>query len=322
VHFPRKRWRLAFMAVLAALAVSVTFASPAFAAEPGESGNWIQEWEGNQYLALRGTMGEARNTQGDLLQVWRGENNNNVWMRLDNGNPFTLGTTATYSSPTVVPYGQNSFMVFHTGTNGFIYYTIVNTDYSWNGWTAVPYQTTNMEVSVAQLGAGSNQLYMVYHGSGSDNHVWGTRWDGYGWQGAQNIAGGLSPAAPSVAYNPGSGLWVVVRGEDNGIWMSYSDNNGGQWNDFTPQGGSTTRNPTIAASAQTDQMIVSYVDSNTFRPNYRTYSQWGGPTGGWSQDITGWQTIYRVGISVVGAVMYAIFTGQDGYGYYKQVYSS
>ncbi|GAA1626261.1 hypothetical protein GCM10009744_12670 [Kribbella alba] len=322
-----KRWRLPLIAVLTALAVSVTFTGEAFAAEPGESDNWLAEHVGSQELSARNTVSEARNTNGDLLQVWRGETNNIVWLAYDGNDPFQLtnpdGTsTATYVSPTVVPYGTDSFMVFHTGTNGLIYYTQVNTVAgTWSGsWTAVPYQASNNTVAVAQLGTGSNQLYMVYRAA-NDDEIWGTRWNGSSWGGTQTIAGGTSPSAPSLAYNPGSGLWAAARGEDNGIWMSYSDNNGNQWGDWTPQGGSTTRPPTIAASGQTDQMLVSYVDS-TYRPNWRTYGQYGAPTGGWSQDATGWQTIYSVGLSVVRNIMYAILTGQDGNVYYKQVYSS
>lgn len=256
-----------------------------------------------------------------------GETNNIVWLSYDGNDPFQLtnpdGTsTATNVSPTVVPCGTDSFMVFHTGTNGLIFYTQVNTVAgTWYGsWTAVPYQATNDAVSVAQLGAGSTQLYMVYRAA-NGNQIWGTTWNGYNWGGTQALPEAVSPSAPSVAYNPGSGLWAVYRGTDNGIWMSYSDNNGNQWGDPTPQGGSTTNQPTIAASGQTDQMLVSYVDQ-TYRPNWRTYGVFGAPTGDWSQDATGWQTIYRVGLSVVGAIMYAILTGQDGNVYYKQVYSS
>jgi hypothetical protein len=327
MEFSWKRWRLALIAMLTALAISVAFAGEANAAEPGEADNWLTEHVGNQQLAARNTMSEARNTHGDLLQVWRGETNNIVWLSYDNNDPFQLtnpdvSSTATNLSPVVVPYGTDSFMVFHTGTDGHIYYTQVNTTAgTWYGsWTAVPYQTTYNAVSVAQLGSGSTQLYMVYR-SATGNQIWGTAWNGYNWVNAQAIPEAASPSAPSVAYNPGSGLWAVYRGTDNGVWMSYSDNNGNQWGDPVPQGGNTTHPPTIAASPQTDQMLVSYVDS-TYRPNWRTFGQYGAATGAWSQDNTGWQTIYSVGLSVIGAIMYAILTGQDGYVYYKQVYSS
>lgn len=72
MHFPRKRWRLALMAVLAALAVSVTFVSPAFAGETGESGTWNEEYVGNQPLESQGTVTEARNG-GSLFRYGGGK---------------------------------------------------------------------------------------------------------------------------------------------------------------------------------------------------------------------------------------------------------
>jgi hypothetical protein len=45
------------------------------------------------------------------------------------------------------------------------------------------------------------------------------------------------------------------------------------------------------------------------------------PLGDWSQDITGWQTVNSVSLSVIGAVIYAIITGLNGYVYYKQAYN-
>ena len=75
-------------------------------------------------------------------------------MSIDNGNPFTLGTTATYVSPTIVPWGSTGFMVIHTGTDDNIYYTTlwVNSDGSpgWTGaWYQVPNQTTDAAVSAS-----------------------------------------------------------------------------------------------------------------------------------------------------------------------------
>src|ERR1700712_3568584 len=110
MHFSWKRWRVALIAALTALALSVAFAGPALAGEPGEWGSWSEEHVGSQQLEARGTVSEARTQQGNLLQVWRGETNNIVWLSMNNGNAFQLtnpdGTsTATYFSPTVVPYG-------------------------------------------------------------------------------------------------------------------------------------------------------------------------------------------------------------------------
>jgi len=325
MRFSWKRWRLAAVAALTALAVSVALAGPAFAAEPGESGNWQNEWA-DQDVTTQGTMSEAYNGR-EHLDAWRGDTNNIVWMSLDNGSPFNLpnpdGTrTATYVSPTVVPYGQSSWMVLHTGVDNNIYYAIFNNNYTWSGsWTAVPYQSTTMTVSVTQLGSGSNQLYMVYRSS-IDDRIWGTFYDGYGWQGAQNIGEGNSPAAPSVTYNAVTGrLYAVARGEDNQVWMASSyDNHGNSWGSWQGQGGSTFVQPTIAATAS-GNMLVSYVDEYSHSPFYRSYNQYGSPNGDWSQDITGWETSYAVALSVIGYTVFAVLTGGGDYAYWKQAYN-
>ena len=328
MHFSWKRWRVVLTAALTALAMSLAIAGQAVAAEPGESGSWTEEQVGSQTLAARGTLAEARNG-GYLLQAWRGETNNIVWLSINNGNAFQLtnpdgSSTGTDFSPAVVGYGQNSFMVFHTGTDGNIYYTQVSpASGTWTGyWTAVPAQSTNMAVSVAQLGGGSNQLYMVYHSSSNDR-VYGTQYDGSGWQGAQWIAGGSSPSAPSVTYQSFTGLTVVARGVgSNQIWMSSSGNPYNQWSSWTDIGGNAYNSPTIAANNQTGTILVSYVDPGSLRPNYRAFGVYGNPVSDWSQDITGWQTLNPVALSVLGAAIYVILTGLNDNVYYKQVFSS
>jgi hypothetical protein len=257
-----------------------------------------------------------------------GETNNIVWMSFDNEQPFQFynpdgSSTATYVSPTVVPYGSNNFMVFHTGTDGNIYYTVVypngTSTPGWSGsWTAVPYQSTNNAVSVTQLGPGSYGLYMVYRSS-TDDRVWGTYWSGT-WGDVENIGGGESPAAPSVAWNNLAGtLNVVVRGEDDQVWMTTGWIN--DWSSWSPQGGYTYTSPTVAVNSQTGDMLVSNVDENSYIPNYRAYSSTGYPLGGWSQDSTNWQTVNAVALSYVAGALYAILTGLNGYVYYKEAYN-
>jgi hypothetical protein len=328
MNYSWKRWRVALMGALTALVVVVGVASPAFAAVPGESGAWNEEYVGTQPLSTRGTVSEARNGAGDLLQVWRGETNNNVWLSFENQTPIQLrnpdGTyPMTNFSPVVVPYGSTGFMVLHTGTDGNIYYTRVEpsgSSITWTGyWIAVPGQSTNAAVSATQMGPGSTSVYMVYHSS-NDDRVWGTYFNGGSWGNTENIGGGLSPTAPSVAWNDNSRtLWVVARGEDNQVWMT----GGGSyaWRGWSPQGGYTYTQPAVAANIQTSHMLVSYVNENTFRPNYRAYDENGNSMGSWSQDITGWQTVNTVALSIVGAVIYALITGLNGNVYYKQAYN-
>jgi hypothetical protein len=320
MHFPRKR-RLALSAVLAAVAVSVTFAAPAFASEPGEWGSWTAETVNNHSMqvASQGTVNEARN-DGNLLEVWRGATNNIVWMSLNNGDAFQIGTTETYVSPTVVPWGSDSFMVFHTGVDQNIYYTVVYGDGGYEGqWFAVPNQATNMPVSVTQMGPGSNNVYMVYRGV-SSNQIWGTMFnsDDGEWQDTQNIGGGQSNSAPSVAWNNLTGqLNVVVRGLDNQVWMIFGGTD--NWSAWYNEGGYTIDTPNIAASPSGQTMFVDYLDPN-YNVYYRLYDEWGDTVGDWLQDTTGWQSHYPVALEAIGNAMVAVLTGLDYLAWFKQAY--
>jgi hypothetical protein len=322
MRFSWRRWRLPLVAALTAAAMSLALAGPAAASEPGESGSWSPEWVGNQDLSAHGSISQARNG-GFLIDVWRGASGNQVWMSINNTNPFTLGTTQTNNSPTVVAWGSNSFMVFHVGVDNNIYYTVVNPSNQnwWGTWYPVPNQSTNMPVSVTQLGASSQDLYMVYHANDSTDRVWGTQYQSSGgtWTAAENISGGLSPAAPVVAFNPTNyRIYVAARGEDNEVWTTYSDRTG-YWTSWVAQGGYTYVSPGIAALPD-GNMLLSNVDENSYRPTYRTYDRNGNSTGGWSTDNTGWQTVYPVFLSVVGYAVYALLTGQNGFVYNKQAY--
>jgi hypothetical protein len=324
LHFSWKRWRLALTAALAAIAVSVAFASPAFAAEPGESSSWSLETVNNHNMqvAAQDTLSEARNS-GNLLEVWRGATNNQVWLSFNNGNAYTLGTTATYVSPTVVPWGPDSFVVFHTGTDGNIYYTTVYNDGSWdNRWYSVPWQTTNMPVSVAQIGAGSYDLYMVYRGSGSDQRVWGTSFTNAGWGNAVNIAGGSSPSAPSVTWNDHVARpYVMARGEDNQVWMTTAlsgTDAAPNWYGWSPTGGYTIDTPHMSAVSN-GYMLADYLDGN-FHVQTRVYDPYGNAITDWQPESTGWQTYYPAQLAAYGAALIMLLTGLNGLVYYKQAY--
>jgi hypothetical protein len=158
---------------------------------------------------------------------------------------------------------------------------------------------------------------MVYRSS-TDDRIWGTYWNGGSWGNVENIGGGDSPTAPSVAWNSLAGtLNVVARGENNHVWMTSGWIN--DWSSWSDQGGYTYTQPTVAA-LQSGQMLVSYVDENSYRPNYRQYTANALPLEDWSQDITGWQTVNAVTLSVVYGAIYAVLTALNGYVYYKQTY--
>jgi hypothetical protein len=160
-------------------------------------------------------------------------------MSFNNGPVFTVGETQTYVSPTVVPWGENDFLVFHTGVDGNIYNTAVYDDGSHlQYWNNIPGNTTDMPVSVAQMGANSYNVYVVYRGMGTDQRVWGVWYDADNdyWLAPDNIGGGLSITAPSVAYNPASNaLFVAAQGLDNNLWMVNQPLGAASWNNWESQ---------------------------------------------------------------------------------------
>lgn len=318
MHFSWKRWWLPLAAMLTALAMSLALAVPAYAALPGESGSWSGE-QANGRIAANGVISQARNA-GYLMDVWRGATNNTVWMAVNNGNPFTLGSTTTYDSPTVVAYGPSYFMILHVGTNDNIYWTLFDPSNSeWSGyWPSISGQSTTQQVSATQDGAGSSSIELAYRSS-NDNRVWTTNFDGNNWGFAVDT-GGTSPTAPSVVYNSAVGVtWIVARGEDNQIWMVNSLPNE-TWSRWLAHGGFTYEQPSIAVLPD-GNMLVSYTDPNTGRPNYGTFTAYGLRYGGWQTDDTGWQTHYSVFLTVVGAAVYALLTGTDGFVYNKRAYT-
>jgi hypothetical protein len=324
MHFSWKRWRLALIAVLTALGLSVAFAGQALAAEPGEWGSWGPETVNNHNMqvASQGTVAEARNG-GNLLDVWRGADNNQVWLSWNNGPAYTIaGNTATYVSPAVVAWGSSGFMIFHTGVDGHIYYTPINGEGATTGqWFSVPDQTTNMPVSVTQLGPGSYDLYMVYRGVGNDQRIWGTRFNSAdnGWDSTENIGEGDSPSAPSVVWNnePGT-LNVVARGEDGEVWLTEGFTN--DWSPWYAEGGNAIDTPHIAVTSG-GTMLVDYVGTD-YSVYYRVYDMEGNSYVDWQPDSTGYQSHYPVQLSAYGFAIYAILTGLDGLVWYKQAYNN
>jgi hypothetical protein len=326
---------LAIAFQLTALAVVAT-ATQAFAQLPGESSGYTHELindpsqnsiqQPNNLLKLQYTYSEARNG-GHLLSVWRGcdcngNNDPQVWMSIDNGDAFTIGGTVTNASPTVVPWGPVSFLVFHTGVNGDIFYTAVFSDGSnWGTWFNVPGNFTNMSVSVAQMGPGSDNVYMVYRGLGNDQRVWGTWFSGQNrvWSTPENISGGLGNSSPGVSMNNVSNrLTVTVGGTDSQLWMTSQALGAHGWNNWTPMGVSTFDTPHSAACAN-GNMVVSIRDINS-HPEFAKFDAKGDQLSGFSVDTSGFQTNWAVQLTANGNSVYSLIHGLENDGWWKQVY--
>jgi hypothetical protein len=207
-------------------------------------------------------------------------------MSLDNGSAFTIGGTVTYVDPTVVAWGEDGFMVFHTGDTGSIFYTPVFGDGNHSDiWTSVPGNFTNLPVSVAQMGTGSSNLYLVYRGLGNDLRVWGTWYDfsSNSWSGAEQINGGLANTAPGVSMNYLTNqLFVTAQGTDNQLWITHQELGAPSWNNWSPMGVYTTGSPYSIACAN-GNMAFSILDSNS-HPEFAKFDGYGNQKTGWTED--------------------------------------
>jgi len=287
----------------------------------GQGGPWTAEDVGGP-LNLQGVYSEARNA-GHLLSVWRGATNNQVWMSLNNGRPFTIGGTVTFQSPTVAPFGNDSFMVFHTGDNADIWYTQVFGDGSNSGtWNAVPGNFTNLPVSVAQMGPSSNQLYMVYRGLGNDLRVWGTWYNGQSnaWAGAENINGGLANNAPGVSMNNATNqLFVTAQGTDNQLWMTHQTLGASSWNGWARMGVFTSNTPHSAACAN-GNMVVSILDANG-NPEFAKFDGFGNQQSSWVlAEIFPITFVSGIQLTANGNNVYAL-ANIDGSGLWRLIYA-
>jgi hypothetical protein len=318
--------KLSVVVCLTGLAAVAT-ATPGFAQLPGGGGSPNQEKVGGQALFLQGTYSEARNA-GHLLSVWKGFTNNQVWMSLDNGTPFTIGGTVTFDSPAVTAFGSDSFMVFHTGDQGNIFYTQVFGDGHNDGtWTAVPGNFTNLSVSVAQMGTNSNNLFMVYRGLGNDLRVWGTWYDGQTntWATAENISGGLANAAPGVAMNNATNqLIVTAQGTNNQLWMTHQTLGASSWSGWADMGVNTTGSP-YSVACPNGNMVVSILDGN--EPEYAKFDGWGDQLTGWFLDRSatiGWPVQLTANGNDVFSLATVDLDGSGGstvwVGYWEQIY--
>jgi hypothetical protein len=316
-----KRWRL-LVALVAALAVTVTTATQAFAAEPGESSSWTNEIvNNNQGIQSPDTYSEARGgNTGALVQIFRGDDNH-VWLAVNNGPVFNAGggnnTTTTYVAPRVV-YSNGWFYAFQTGTNNLIYWSrasdgiigantpSVSQSYNWSNWTAIGGDpATQQSVSVASapsgllmtwLGVDQNEMYSAWLPSGSDVFN------------ATQVIPFYSNSAPVVTLNSWDNVFqLVYRGLlDNQVYLAEQILGQSTWYDEGALPGVTTpTSPTIASDAYGDTFISAVdFDGNIW---FRASSAADG-SDGWSQESAGEQTGVPVWISVIGAVFYAIAT--------------
>jgi hypothetical protein len=365
-YFHFKRWQLPAVAMLAALTVASTplrafaqtgstspvptlpapsgtdgtvsgDAAAGATGQPGESSFYNNQFTANTntvgdpttQLLLQGTLAEARNG-GNQLDVWKAfSGGTQVWMSFNLGVPFQVGKTGTNVSPAVAPYGSSSFIVFQTGNDNNIYWTVIGSDGSHgNAWNQVPGQTTMMAVSVAPMGVNSTNIFLVYRGNNADTAVYGTWMNNeLQWSPATNIGGGQALSGPSIALNAAvNELVVVCQGTDNAIWRTTQTLGASSWPAWTSLGGRANFAPSVAAIDNGDT-LVDWVDTSN-HPEYALFNAIGNQISPTTVDLlsanSGWVTNTQVRLVSAGHQVWSLFTGESpssGFSFWKQVYN-
>jgi hypothetical protein len=219
-----KKLRLAVVALVAAIAVTVGVAAPALAAQPGEGTSWSQEQAGGSQIYARGIT-QARDSSGHLVEVWRGYDNNYIWISVDH-QPARQWVSAdqvvpqTYAAPQIV-WTEWGFRVYHTGTDGNIYYAGLSLNGDQisilGGWVRIPnaYTRNDQPPAVTAL-PGGESVYLAWAGA-TGNGIWGSYFDGVHriWDYPSQIDSTWTELAPAIAFS-NQGGW-------NDIVLAYTD---------------------------------------------------------------------------------------------------
>lgn len=261
---------------------------------------------------------EAR-SGGHLMDVWEGQGNTQVWMSVDNGKPFTFGGAATPVTPTVAAYGPDLFMVIFVGYDNHIWYAFVDQTTSHSNWAVVPIQTTSTQVSAVQMGANATNVFVTYHGEGSDDRIFQTWYDGESgsWANAGVIANGTSPSPPVVTYDPhNNSIYVFAQGLDNELFMTQQTLGAHSWATWKGLGVQSLGGPALAATSA--GAIVTEVDDSTGFTLY-LWAENGDfieqmPDNGPVKTV-----ISSVELTPVGSSVYVLYNS-EGVGIYRLVY--
>ncbi|WP_158791376.1 hypothetical protein [Granulicella sp. L60] len=322
--------RLLPVTAILAVLILVASSTKAFATFPGESSKWNQENVNGQTLQTLSQYSEAR-TVGSftLIRMWRGESDDQVWFSFGNGpsaaiGNFNLGSTRTYLAPVIVPYGQNSYMALHVGTDDHIYYAMIylnnSGEYqSWTGyWTVISGQTTPYPVSAVQYNVNCGCIYLVYAGYNNLN-VYGMWFDGSTWHDGGSISNGQIYGWPSVTYNPiVNSLTIVGMGTNSVVWVTSQLIGASSWPDWSSTGLYTLYSPTIATD-NVGNFIIGGTQSNTI-PWYALFDE-DFNFESYEADPTNWRTNNPVTIATNGYLMYALIIGLDHVANWRQLFN-
>ncbi|MFF0416280.1 hypothetical protein ACFYUY_38360 [Kitasatospora sp. NPDC004745] len=336
---PKRRW-LSAVALLTAASVAFLGVSSAHASQPGEGTDWAPEIVGGHRVSTPGAMVESRDpNNGNLLQVWRA-NNNTIRVSVGHGQDIELAGATTYANPAMhlaVSDGQSStFRVFHTGTNGFVFYTEVTvtagsqTPQVRPGWSQIPngVATPNF-FSVSVVAAPNRSTFLTYRGS-SSNEEWSIFLSGTSnsWNNPTLVLGARSDYPMSLetdlsSWNPGwrgtiMGTWLGTDGQVNVIRQTYGE--GSWWGHEILAGVQGDGAPSVAITGNgRGQVAVRRAGDNRIALTRVDAS--GGWQGGWDLELNGFRA-RAFSLFAYQAAIYLLATGGTGEVDWKQTWQN
>lgn len=323
-----KKLRLMVIAGLAASSFLFLSSESAWASSnPTGEGSWQADLlPDNTQISSTSPYSEARSGSG-LLQVWRAaDSSGNLWAAFSTnghtGSPVLVGLPSGVSmleAPVTTAYNTQSFQIAFTGTNLHIYratFAPTSTLPNYNNLARLSWQDTGQtsydQPSIAQLGAGSGTIGMVWMAANSTQNVVFATWNSSGWTPNVNL-GGFAVVAPAISYNPSLGAFQAIHtGTTGQIYVATRVSGGSSWSAWISTGANTFGPvaPAIAASGDGTTLLAGVSSDGHIEYN-QLDTGLNSVTGGWVPDNQGWLTDYNVSLAADGNDVNAIAVGQN-----------
>lgn len=330
-----KKLRLAGVALATASTMFLLNQGTAFAAQPGEEGEWHHEYLPNgSYLEVQNTLQEARQTNGDLAQAWRANDpSGNLWFMVRQAtttgpiHPVNQPVPAI-GSPSITPWAGYSFRIAFTGTDHHIYIssafqatnsasTLANITFRDSGFTS------SAGPHIAQLGAGQASAGLSFVSNDSSQRILYSTFTTVSQPNFTGFAdlGGQTTSTPVVVYLPVTDrIYVAHVGVDGQTYVnSRLRSIASSWGAWVNLHGSAVGAPAAAATPSGDLVLaVRAPDTTTWYERVNPSLQ---VVNGWSVDIAHYRSQWDPGLSVNdNGDVYGLLTGEDNNNtYYKKV---
>ncbi|MER7930539.1 hypothetical protein ABTY96_46785 [Streptomyces sp. NPDC096057] len=324
-----KRIGAAAASAITALAVLLIAGTPAAASNPGESHSWSPELANNQLITSSDSVDEDRDWHnGNLVEVWHSNTDNSIYVALNHSTPVQLPVAQTYAAPRIA-YFAGHFYVFHTGTNGVIYWQQVIFASSGqlaasqpNAWAALPNSAVtrnNLSPSAIGFPREHDNQALISWGSATDDLQYTMFFNGNSWETPEVVPYVRSATANTLAWNDiYDEITLTHRGSDGQAYISYQPYGYEGWS--TPEqlpSAPVTGTPSVAWASNGQGTIAINSGGSVLIDHLDGQ---GHHDGGWTFENTAFPAGTNPRLVPAGLTIILIMTRRDTHGvYYKPV---